>query len=198
MKLLFALLFLYAVPAYADHQGWSSYRGGYQESYQFTSSVETLQSTMTIEDKELSTTTTSRYRGLGFKSAIGVELGRFVRFDAYHIYEDTSSNLANSLRGDEIGGDIKLSFYGPIVNVNFGLGVFGSTLVNQTPESALRYYGQGYVGTIEIERFLSQTTSVVFQTKDSSQSLHPESSAITTSPQVTTVGLSIGLALWLN
>ena len=196
MRMLSALLALCSTAAfgYNDHANWSAYRGGYGQSYQFTTGAEAMQSTVTTADSAESTS----YRGLGLKTAMGVELMKFVRFDAYHLYQDTSANLSNSLRGDELGGDIKLSFYGPVVNVTFGLGLFGSSLVNQTPQTSVRYYGQGYTGLLGLERFLSPMVSIMVEAEGKKQSLKAENTEVTTKPEVNTVGLSLNLVLWLN
>lgn len=199
--LVCAAAILTTTPAfsYGDHSSWSSYRGSYySDAYQFTTGVEVLQTALTVTDPSTDTSTVTQYRGLGFKTSVGTELARFVRFDVFNTYQDISADPLHSIRGAELGGDIRLSFAGPVANLNFGLGLFGSSLVNQTPTSSYRYYGQGCVGLFEIEKFLSPASSFSFTVAGKQQTLKPESSSVLTRSQLNTLGISFGVTLWLK
>lgn len=185
--------------AYNDHSSWSTGRTSYTNTaYQFTTGMQALQSTLSMVDSETNEASSLQYRGIGFKSSIGTEIGRFVRFDVFNTYQDCSADPMNSLRGAEIGGDVKLSFAGPVLNINFGAGAFASSLVNQTALSSYRYYGQGFLGSVEIEKFISPGSSISLAAEGKQQTLKPELTSVTLRPELNTVGLSINVTLWLN
>jgi hypothetical protein len=181
--------------AYGDHSDWSLRRGSpYQGSYQFITETEVLRTIMRSEDNIEKTT----FKGMGLKTGIGVELVEFVRFSTYHLYRDTSANPNTSLRGSEVGGDIKTSFYGPVVNVEFGLGLNASSLTDQRSTESIRYFGKGYTGSIGFERFVGQRASIVFTLKGQREDLRPEITSIEKAPILNTTGACLSLLLWLN
>lgn len=203
--LMVLLLSLGSVPALADHAGWSGYRGGYDGSYQFITESEFIQSstTFTQVSKDLfgNATPTVRevaYKGPGLKTSMSTELARFVRFSTYHLYRDQSNNPADSMRGSELGGEIKLSFWGPVVNLQLGLGLSGSRLNHQNMEGSTIYFGTGGMGTIGIERFIASKASVVFTVKAQQEELTAEEKSKNISARSSTVGAGVALLLWLN
>lgn len=203
MKSIFAALILVSSSsafAYGDHAGWSNERGNsYNGSYQLINETEAIHTTMTTPDPKNNNASTSvEYKGMAMKVGMGVELAKFARFSVYEEYRDTSNNLSTSLRGPEVGGDVKLSFFGPVVNVQFGLGISGSQLVDQREGFAGTYYGSGLTGSVGLERFLAPKCSIVFTVKGEQESLTPELKDNELRPQLTTIGLGAALLLWLN
>lgn len=193
------------VTAYADHAGWSSYRGGYGGSYQFITESEFIQSSTTFllppsEEALVQTPQqkTASYKGPGLKTSMSTELVRFVRFSAYHLYRDQSNNLSDSMRGSEVGGEMKLSFWGPVVNLQLGLGLSGSRINHQNKEGATVYFGTGYAGSVGIERFIASNASIVFTIKGQQEELRAEETSKNIQAQSSTVGAGLALVLWLN
>lgn len=205
MKKLIAILMLCSSPALADHAGWSGYRGGYDGSYQFITESEFMQSSTTftqvVKDSFGNENTQAKqasYKGPGLKTSMSTELARFVRFSTYHLYRDQSNNPADSMRGSEVGGEIKLSFWGPVVNLQLGLGLSGSRLNHQNTEGSTIYFGTGGMGTIGIERFIASKASVVFTVKAQQEELVAEEKSKNITAHSSTVGVGIALLLWLN
>ncbi len=199
-------LFLISTSALADHQGWSGWRGSsYSNSFQFITESEYIHSDTKFETTRVdeqgveSVETSSRvYKGLGLKTSLGTELVRFVRFSVYHLYRDLSHNPSTSLRGSEVGGETKLNFYGPVVNLQLGLGLDVSRLNHQSIDGSTMYFGSGYTGSVGIERFIAPKASVVFTVKAQQENLKPEESAVKTRAHSSNVGAGLALILWLD
>ena len=201
---LLLVAFLLATPAYGydNHEGYSNSRGGYDLPYLFITQSEGIHSTATFAtpnpESDEDTISKTNYKGVALKTAIGTELVRFVRFSAYHLHKDLQNSPSNSLRGTELGGEVKLNFSGPVVNIQFGLGLFGSRNTFQTNDGGVVYYGNGFQGTLGFERFLSNQASFLFTLKAQSEDLTGEERSNQTKIQVQTAGAAAALVLWLN
>lgn len=181
-----------------DHAHWSGSRGSYyRNSYQFTTQTEMLHSRVELEEDGVRESL-GTFKGPGIKASLGVELVRFVRFSAYHLYRDQSNNPSNSLRGSEVGGVIKVSFYGPVINLNLGIGASATRTVQQNLDGATVYFGQGMTSLFEFERFLAEKLSFTFGFKGQQERLSPEDTSLKHALKASTVGINLGLTLWLE
>lgn len=197
--MLVGLLFSSSSFAYGNHASWSQNRGGMNLPYLFTTQSEVISSQLSITGTDQDSKQFNQsFSGLGFKTELGTEVFKFARFSTYHLYRDTAANEDQSLRGSEVGGEIKLSFYGPVLNIQFGLGINGSRLLYQNPTDSRYYYGTGYTGSVGFERFLASKASVLFTIKGQNESLRPEESAYKEDASISSVGGALGLILWLD
>jgi hypothetical protein len=193
MKIFLLLSLLFATPAFSQHSSWSQSRSGtYFLPYTFTTQSEVIHSELKFQDNTLTSV-----KGVGLKTAVGTELAQFVRFSAYHLYRDLSSSPSYSLRGPELGGELGITFSGPVVNIQFALGLHATRQVLQSPQVSTVYFGQGYTGTLGFERFISSKVSVLLSVKGQNEELNPEfksNETLTTN----SAGASFALVLWLQ
>lgn len=191
MRFLTIIMMLISTSAFADHYSWSGNRGGfYSNSYQFLTASEGLHSS--VND----TTETKEYKGLGLRTGLGTELVRFVRFSGYHEYRDISNNATDSLRGSELGADCKVSFFGPILNLHLGVGLYSMRLLHQKDDQATIYFGSGSAGIFGFERFLSEKSSITFDARVAEENLKAEVGEAKLNNKM--YGASLALLLWFN
>lgn len=186
--------------AYDDHASWSQGRGSYSGSYQYITETEAWQSNATLLSTDSlgnETTTSTPYKGLGFRVGLGVELARFVRFTAYSSSRDLSNSLTDSLRAYQAGGETAVSFYGPVINLQFGLGVFASRQHQQKPNEGRTYLGSGFTGSVGFEKFISQKASVMFTVRGQQETLRPDEKNSRDTLSVSSTGASLALILWM-
>jgi hypothetical protein len=195
-----ALTFASTGYAYDDHASWSQGRGSYYGAYQYITETEAWQSKATllsVDERGKETVSVTPYKGLGFRAGVGVELARFVRFTAYSSSRDLSNSVVDSLRSYQLGGEGALSFYGPVVNLQFGVGIFGSRQLQQKPNEGKTYIGSGFTGSVGFEKFISQKASVIFSVRGQQESLRPDSKESSDNLSVSSTGASLALSLWM-
>jgi hypothetical protein len=205
MKLNNAILFsavLVATNSYAydDHASWSSGRGSYYGSYQYITETEGWQSTATLLSKDQlgrETQNTTPYKGLGFRAGLGIELARFVRFSAYSASRDLTNSTSDSLRSYQLGGETAVSFYGPVLNIQFGIGAFASRQLQQKPNDGRTYLGSGFTGSVGFERFISQKASMILNVRSQQESLRPDDKDSKDNLLINSTGASLALSLWM-
>lgn len=209
IKLLGALSMLAVLStnafAYNEHSDWSWSRGSsYQGSFQYITETQAINATTTSITKttnDLGDETVQQksqsFRGSAIKIATGIELARFARFEVFSSHKDLTENLNSSLRGVEAGGAANISFYGPVVNIQFGLGILGSRLHKQDKEEGTIYYGTGFFGSVGLERFIAQKASVIFSVKGSEQTLSPEKQNSETKLNFKELSAGLALVLWI-
>jgi hypothetical protein len=186
--------------AYDDHASWSSSRGNYYGSYQYITETEGWQSTATLLSKDQfgrETQTTTPYKGLGFRAGLGVELAKFVRFSAYSASRDLTNSTSDSLRSYQLGGETAVSFYGPVLNIQFGIGLFASRQLQQKPNDGRTYLGSGFTGSVGFERFISQKASMIFSIRSQQESLRPDDKDSKDKLLINSTGASLALSLWM-
>jgi len=186
--------------AYDDHASWSQSRGSYSGSYQYITETEAWQSNATLLSKDpygKETVMSTPYKGLGFRVGVGTELARFVRFTAYSSSRDLSNSLTDSLRSYQIGGETAVSFYGPVLNLQFGLGLFASRQHQQKPNEGRTFIGSGFTGSVGFEKFISQKASVMFTVRGQQETLRPDESESRDVLGVSSTGAAFALVLWM-
>lgn len=186
--------------AYDNHAGWASSRGGYYGSYQYITETEGWQSTATLLTKDKfgrESQATTSYKGLGFRVGLGIELARFVRFSAYSSSRDLTNSTVDSLRSYQLGGETAVSFYGPILNIQFGIGAFASRQLQQKPNDGRTYLGSGFTGSVGFERFISQKASVLLNVRTQQESLRPDDKDSRDNLLINSTGASLALSLWM-
>lgn len=186
--------------AYDDHASWSQSRGSYNGSYQYITETEAWQSNATLLSKnaygkEIAASTP--YKGLGFRVGVGTELARFVRFTAYSSSRDLSNSLTDSLRSYQVGGETAVSFYGPVLNLQFGLGLFASRQHQQKPNEGRTFLGSGLTGSVSFEKFISQKASVMFTVRGQQETLRPDEKESRDVLSISSTGAAFALVLWI-
>lgn len=186
--------------AYDDHASWSQSRGSYSGSYQYITETEAWQSNATLLSKDSygkETAVSTPYKGLGFRVGAGTELARFVRFTAYSSSRDLSNSLTDSLRSYQVGGETAVSFYGPVLNLQFGLGLFASRQHQQKPNEGRTFIGSGFTGSVGFEKFISQKASVMFTVRGQQETLRPDEKESSDVLGVSSTGAAFALVLWM-
>lgn len=203
-----SLLAMIATPqayGYDEHSDWSwnrnsSYRGSYQyitETQAVNASTLLTSKSLDQFDEQVENQQAQSFRGSAVKIGAGIELVRFVRFEAYSLHKDLSENLNSSLRGVEVGGTASVSFYGPVVNIQFGLGLLGSRLHKQSQTEGSIYYGTGYAGILSFEKFIARRASVLFSIKGSEQSFSSERQSFESKLEMKEISAGFALVLWI-
>lgn len=198
--MLNAALISTSVYAYDDHSSWSQSRGSYSGSYQYITETEVWQSNATLMSKDFygkETAMSTPYKGLGFRVGAGTELARFVRFSAYSSSRDLSNSLTDSLRSYQVGGETAVSFYGPVLNLQFGLGLFASRQHQQKPNEGRTFIGSGFTGSVGFEKFISQKASVMFTVRGQQETLRPDEKESRDVLNVSSTGAAFALILWM-
>lgn len=186
--------------AYNDHASWSEGRGPYGGSYQYTTETQLWQSSAVLTSTDelgSETTTTTPYKGVGFRVSFGTELARFARFTTYSSYRDLTNSLTDSLRAYQVGGEGSLTFSGPVVNLQLGVGLFGSRQLQQKPGAGKTYAGTGTTALIGIEKFIASNASVIFSFRSQQESLKSDQKLSSDVLDVSSSGASFALALWM-
>lgn len=186
--------------AYNDHASWSEGRGSYYESYQYTTETQLWQSSALLKSADElgnETITTTPYKGAGFRVSLGTELAKFARFTTYSSYRDLTNSLTDSLRAHQVGGEGTLTFFGPVANLQLGVGLFGSRQLQQKPGVGKTYSGTGTTALIGIEKFIAPNASVIFSLRSQRESLRSDQKSSSDVLDVSSNGASFALALWM-
>lgn len=186
--------------AYNDHASWSEGRGSYYGSYQYITETQLWQSNATLkstDDLGNESTTMTPYKGAGFRVSFGTELAKFARFTTYSSYRDLTNSLTDSLRAYQVGGEGSLTFSGPVVNLQLGVGLFGSRQLQQKPGIGKTYAGTGTTALVGIEKFIAPNASVIFSLRSQRESLRSDQKSSSDALDVSSNGASFALALWM-
>lgn len=202
IKVLSLITSAFAINSYAynDHASWSEGRGSYYGSYQYTTETQLWQSSALLKSTDElgnEAITTTPYKGAGFRVSFGTELAKFARFTTYSSYRDLTNSLTDSLRAYQVGGEGALTFSGPVVNLQLGVGLFGSRQLQQKPDEGKTYAGTGTTALIGIEKFIAPNASVIFSLRSQRESLRPDQKSSVDTLEVSSTGASFALALWM-
>jgi hypothetical protein len=109
----------------------------------------------------------SRWKGYGFRSSVGVESMRFIQFALSHTFINmrSKSDSFNVLTGSRLAGEVRLVFFSPIGNVEIGGGALGSLVDIQDQLTRATYTGRGYFYTLGLNYFMNNSVSLFMQAK---------------------------------
>lgn len=142
----------------------------------------------------------SVWQGYELRTAIGLELMKFVSFSAAH----NSVNLRSKddgqerLNGSKLSGEAKMSFLSPVGNLEFGGAVTGSRYDYQRSLSSGGYFGSGYYYLIGWNYFMSYNVSLFGTAKIVQEHMVPNGGAAdlpTIDSNMSSLGA--GFSLWL-
>jgi hypothetical protein len=142
----------------------------------------------------------AKWKGYNLTQTFGLELLKFVQFDAAHSMMNMRS--ANSslehLGGSRFSAGMRLVFLAPVANLEAGGGVIGSRYDYQRNLSTTDFYGSGVYYSIGMNYFISERVSMFGQAKSIDEHSVRSGGDVETS-QITskTSNIGAGFSLWL-
>lgn len=149
-------------------------------------------------------TTTSKqsgkWKGYNVTQTFGLELLKFVQFDASHSMMNMRSvnSSLEHLGGSRFTVGSRLVFLAPIANLEIGGGVIGSRYDYQYNLSTTDFYGSGVYYSLGTNYFLSERVSLFGQVKSIDEhAVRSGGSTETSSLTEKTTNVGAGFSLWL-
>ncbi len=143
---------------------------------------------------------TSKWKGYNISQTFGLELLKFVQFDASHSMMNMRSvnSSLEHLGGSRFTVGSRLVFLAPVANLEVGGGVIGSRYDYQYNLSTTDFYGSGVYYTLGINYFLSERVSLFGQLKSIDEhSVRSGGNSETSSITAKTSNIGTGFSLWL-
>jgi hypothetical protein len=141
------------------------------------------------------------WRGMGFRTEVGIELLKFIQFSAGHTFLNmrNQEDGLEQMQGSRLQGETRLVFDSPIGNLEAGV---GASLLRTDYRRVLEnssYVGSGTFYTVGGNYFLSSQLSV-FATGRAYQEhfMRNGGSATVRSVDTNTTAVSLGFRIWLN
>ena len=141
------------------------------------------------------------WKGYGIKSAIGLEVRRFVDFSLTHTFlmmRNASEGLER-MSGSRLSGDLAFVFASPVGNLKIGGGLVGSRLDYQNATQSADYYGSGSYYSLGLNYFVTPRFSLygdyqVYRQRLTKTGGEADSSKI----QSRAATADFGFSVWLN
>lgn len=104
----------------------------------------------------------ANWKGMGIKTAAGIEVLKFVQFEVGHTFLNLKNhnNSFETLGGSRINLGTKLVFRSPLVNLEGGVGLLASRLDYQKELSNADFYGNGHYYTLGLSYYLHSKISM--------------------------------------
>lgn len=141
------------------------------------------------------------WQGYGMRSALGLELLKFVDFSIAHTFVNTRNRDVGYeiLMGSRLEGEARFVFASPVGNLEAGGGAVASKLDYQKQLDSTTYYGSGYYYMVGWNYFMSSRVSLFGSVRMRDERLlrnHVTAQGVNDrSTEATAVGL--GFSLWL-
>lgn len=142
----------------------------------------------------------SVWQGYDLRTAVGLELMKFVNFSVAHnsVNMRSKDDAQESMNGSKLSGEAKLAFISPMGNLEFGGAVTGSRYDYQKQLDTGGYYGSGYYYLIGWNYYMTYNVSVFGTAKIVQEHLVPNGGAQNLSTMDTDMSaLGGGFTLWL-
>ncbi len=143
----------------------------------------------------------AHWRGVGFRTAFGIELLKFIQFSAGHTFLNMRSQEdgLEQLQGSRLHGDCNLVFASPIGNLEMGA---GASLLRVDYRRLLEnssFVGSGAYYSIGTNYFMSSQLSIFAKGLVYNEHLMRNGGSATVRRISTnTTGVSLGFRIWLN
>jgi len=147
-----------------------------------------------------SETTTSKWQGYNLTQTFGLEILKFVQFNASHSMMNmrSQSSSLQRLGGSRFSGGARLVFLAPVANLEAGAGVIGSRYDYQNQLTTSNFYGSGTYYSLGFNYFMSERVSLFGQGKMIDEhSMRNGGDSDTASITAKTTNLGMGFTLWL-
>ena len=102
------------------------------------------------------------WRGFGLRTAVGLEVMKFIQFDVAHTFVNMSSqnDSLEKMSGSRLTGGGRLVFSAPIGNLELGGGIIGSNLDYQKELLTATYSGSGIYYSLGLNYFMTSRVSM--------------------------------------
>jgi len=144
--------------------------------------------------------TTSKWQGYNLTQTFGLEIFKFLQFNAAHSMMNmrSQSSSLQHLGGSRFSGGARLVFLAPVANLEAGAGVIGSRYDYQNQLSTANFYGSGSYYSLGFNYFMSQSVSLFGHGKMIDEhAVRNGGDSETTSITAKTTNLGMGFTLWL-
>jgi hypothetical protein len=142
----------------------------------------------------------SKWQGYNLTQTFGLELMKFVQFNAAHSMMNMRSSKSGfeRLGGSRFSGGMRLVFLAPVANLEAGGGVIGTRYDYQRNLTSSNFYGSGVYYSLGFNYFMSERVSLFGQAKsidEHSVKTGGDSETSTISSKTTNIG--VGFTLWI-
>jgi len=145
--------------------------------------------------------TESKYwQGYNSKTAIGLELMKFIQFKVAHTFVNLKqkNNSLENLRGSRLHGEFGLVFGSPLGNLEAGVGMLGAKLDYQRELESATFYGSGFGYYLGINYFISTKVSFFGQINVNEEHLVRNGGySIVNAIDTSTSGAGLGFRIWM-
>ena len=188
-----------------SHKYLNQTRSGTKTNVFVSQGVEGEYGKYTLNSKDEAANGASRsgvqnWQGYGLRTAVGVEVMKFIQFSANHTLSNmrTGGGAVQRLSGSKLGGEVRFVFESPLGNLEAGAGALGSRLDYQKAAEFASYYGSGTYYTMGVNYFMTPSVSVFGQAK-----MFQENLVRTSGPEslgdfrTNTTAVGAGFSLWI-
>jgi hypothetical protein len=143
----------------------------------------------------------SGWRGFGFRSAVGIELLKFIQFSAGHTFLNmrNQEDGLEQLVGSRLHADVNFVFASPIGNLEAGVGASLLRVDYRRGMENSSFVGSGSSYSVGVNYFLSSQVSVFGKARIFNEHLlRNGGSATVRRMDTSTTGVSLGFRIWLN
>jgi hypothetical protein len=155
----------------------------------------------TIKNMNASTSDTgAKWQGYNLTSTLGLEIMKFVQFNASHSSVNMKSVKSNleKLDGSRFSGGLRLVFQAPVANLELGGGVIGTRYDYQKELQTAGFYGSGVYYSLGMNYFTTDQVSVFGVVKlVDEHSVKNSGNSDTQELSLQSTNAGIGVTLWL-
>lgn len=154
----------------------------------------------TTAEGTISTSSAPYWQGFGIGSSVGIEVLKFIQFNAGHTFVNmrNKNDGLEKIDGSRLNGGARFVFTAPVANLEAGGGILASRMDYTKRLEAATFYGSGYYYTLGLNYFISSQVSFFGNAKMNHENLVRNSgSSVTTSMSTDTTLLGFGFTLWL-
>ena len=140
------------------------------------------------------------WKGYGISTTIGLELMKFVQFEAGHTFVNMryKEDALESLSGSRLNAGLRFSFLSPIGNLEAGGGLLGARYDYQKQLENASFYGSGVYYSLGVNYFLSSRVSIFGEGKMTHEHLERDGgSSVTSSIDTEATQMGFGFRIWL-
>jgi hypothetical protein len=144
---------------------------------------------------------TANWRGVGFRTAIGIELLKFIQFSAGHTFLNmrNQEDGLEQFQGSRLHSDCNLVFASPIGNLEAGVGASILRIDYRRVLENSSFVGSGTSYSVGTNYFLSSQLSVFAKGRMYREHLMRNGGSATVRRiDTNTTAVSLGFRIWLN